>query len=114
MINDAFKGGNMTEVIILDDSNFEQVIQSGITLVDFFANWCGPCRAIAPILEEVARDLNGKVRVGKLDIDASQATPKAHQVTSVPTLIFYKDGKELNRLVGLRDAEAIKDFATSV
>ena len=104
----------MTEVMILDDNNFEEVIQSGVTLVDFFAKWCGPCRAIAPILEEVAHDLDGKIQVGKLDIDDSHAIPKAHHVTSVPTLILYKDGKEINRLVGLRDAEAIKDFATSV
>ncbi|QVL57927.1 MAG: thioredoxin [Simkaniaceae bacterium] len=106
----------MADIAMLDDSNFDEVIKSGVTLVDFFAEWCGPCKTIAPVLVEVAKDkdLVGKVQVGKLDIDKNVATAKAHHVTSVPTLILFKDGEEVNRLVGLRDAVAIKDFATSV
>ena len=103
----------MTDIAILEDSNFEEVIKSGVTLVDFFAEWCGPCRTIAPVLEEVAKHLSGQVQFGKLDIEKSHMTAKSYHVTSVPTLILYKDGKEVNRLVGLRDAAAIKDFATS-
>ncbi|MCB1072102.1 MAG: thioredoxin [Chlamydiales bacterium] len=103
----------MADIAMLDDNNFEEVTKSGVTLVDFFAEWCGPCRTIAPVLEGVAKELSGQVQFGKLDIDKSHVTAKAHHVTSVPTLILYKDGEEVNRLVGLRDAAAIKDFATS-
>ena len=104
----------MADIAMLDDNNFDEVIKSGVTLADFFAEWCGPCRTIAPVFDEVAKDLSGKVQFGKLDIDKSHITAKANHVTSVPTLILYKDGKEVNRLVGLRDAVAIKDLATSV
>ncbi|MCB1082010.1 MAG: thioredoxin [Chlamydiia bacterium] len=103
----------MGDIAQLDDSNFEETVKSGTTLVDFFAEWCGPCRMLSPVLEEVAKELSGKVTFGKLDIDKSHATAKAHHVTSVPTLILFKDGQEVNRLVGLRDAAAIKDFALS-
>ena len=95
------------------DENFESSIASGVTLVDFFADWCGPCRMLAPVVEEVANEMHGSVQFGKLDIDKSNKTAGSFQVTSVPTLILFKDGKEVNRLVGLRDAAAIKEFIAS-
>ena len=103
----------MADIELLDDDTFEETTRSGVTLVDFFAEWCGPCRTIAPVLEEVAKELAGEVEFRKLDIDRSQVTAKTHRVTSVPTLILYKDGQEIDRLVGLQDAAAIKKFATS-
>ena len=103
----------MADIAMLDDSSFEEVIKSGVTLVDFFAEWCGPCRMLAPVLAEVSEELSGKVKFGKLDIDKSHGTAKTYHVTSVPTLILFKDGEEVNRLVGLRDAAAVKDFALS-
>ncbi|MEM8727942.1 MAG: thioredoxin [Chlamydiota bacterium] len=107
------KRGMAADIALLDDSNFKEGIESGVTVVDFFAEWCGPCRTIAPVLEEVAEDLSGQVRFGKLDIDKGHVTAKTYDVTSVPTLILYKNGEEAGRLVGLRDAAAIKEFATS-
>lgn len=92
------------------DDDFEQKIASGVTLVDFYADWCGPCRMLTPVIEGVAEEMQGKANFAKLDIDANQKVAGQYQVTSVPTLILYKDGKEVNRLVGLRDAEAIKHF----
>jgi thioredoxin len=97
----------------LTDANFDAEIKKGVTLVDFHANWCGPCRMLAPVLEQVSKDLKGKASLGKIDIDAEQKTASRFQITSVPTMILFKDGKEVNRLVGLRNAEAIKDFIMS-
>jgi thioredoxin 1 len=95
---------------VLTDGSFDKDIQKGVTLVDFHANWCGPCRMLAPVLEEVAKSIHGKASIGKVDIDTEQKIASQFQITSVPTMILFKDGKEVNRLVGLRNADAIKDF----
>jgi thioredoxin 1 len=94
----------------LTDANFNDEVKKGVTLVDFHASWCGPCRMLAPVLEQVAKEIDGKATIGKVDIDSEQGTATRFQITSVPTMILFKDGKEVNRLVGLRNAEAIKDF----
>lgn len=95
------------------DANFDTEIHSGLVLVDFHANWCGPCRTLAPVLEEVAKDLKGKAVIGKIDIDSEQKTASRFQITSVPTMILFKNGKEVGRLIGLRTAAALKDFIQS-
>ena len=102
--------GSIEEVT---DEGFKALIQEGVTVVDFFAEWCGPCKNLAPILQAVAGELSGKVKFAKLDIDKSHATAKEFHVTSVPTLVLFKGGEEVNRLVGLRDEAAVKDFALS-
>jgi thioredoxin 1 len=94
----------------LTDGNFQTEIQKGVTLVDFYANWCGPCRTLAPVLEQAAKDLHGQATIAKVDIDNEQKTANQFQITSVPTMILFKNGKEIGRLVGLRSADAIKDF----
>ncbi|MGO8805093.1 MAG: thioredoxin [Candidatus Bathyarchaeia archaeon] len=84
------------------DANFEETIQKNkVVLVDFWANWCGPCRALAPTIVELAKEFSGKVLVGKLDVDENSATAERFQVFSIPTMILFKDGKEAERLVGL-------------
>ncbi len=101
----------MSEKIkILTEDSFQAEIQKGVVLVDFFADWCGPCRMMVPVLEKVATELSGQVTVGKIDIDQAQKIAGSFQVTSIPTLVLFKSGKEVGRLVGLRDADAIKDF----
>jgi len=97
----------------LTDANFQKEVQQGITLVDFHANWCGPCRMLTPVLEEVAKDVKGKAVIAKVDIDSEQKTAAQFQITSVPTMILFKDGKEVNRLIGLRNADAIKSMILS-
>ncbi len=97
---------------ILTKDNFKEETKKGVTLVDFHADWCGPCRMLAPVLEKVSKDLTGS-SIGKLDIDEAQEIAAQFEVTSVPTLILFKDGKEVGRLVGLRDADSIKEFVSS-
>lgn len=102
------------ELKYLDDETFDEAIATGVTLVDFYADWCGPCRMVAPIIEELAVELKGQVTIAKLDIDTSQNTTSVRQVTSVPTLILFKDGQEVDRVVGVRDKESLKAMVTAV
>ena len=97
----------------LTEDGFEKEIEKGVFLVDFYADWCGPCRMLAPVLEKVAGEVSGQATVAKLDIDHAQRIASSFQVTSVPTMILFKDGKEVGRLVGLRDHETVKDFVMS-
>lgn len=104
----------MSDLIqLINEEKFSEETQRGIVLVDFFADWCGPCRMLTPVLEKIATEFSGKVRVGKLDIDASQKVAGQLQIVSIPTLILFKEGKEVGRVVGLRDFEALKTFVQS-
>ena len=95
-------------LVHLDDDNFNNEVAHGTTLVDFFADWCGPCRMMEPLIHELAEELKGKIKVAKLDIEKAQKTTATLQVTSIPTLIVFKDGKEVNRIVGLKDKDSLK------
>ncbi len=88
--------------IELNETNFEEeVLKSDVpVLVDFWANWCGPCRSIAPILEQLAEEYAGKVKICKVNVDFNQALAKQYQVMSIPNLVFFKDGKKVEQIVG--------------
>lgn len=88
--------------ITLTDATFEKNIEKGVVLVDFWATWCGPCRRQAPIVEELANDFAGKVKVGKVDVDKNRSVSQKYIIRSIPTIIIFKDGKVMERLVGLR------------
>jgi thioredoxin 1 len=86
---------------VTDDSFASEVEQhDGLTVVDFWATWCGPCRMIAPILEQLSEEFAGRVKVTKLDVDANQKTAMRFQVRSIPTLLFFKDGKLVDQVIG--------------
>jgi thioredoxin 1 len=97
------------DVLTLTDDNFQAEVLASKepVLVDFWAAWCGPCRAIAPTVEQLATELKGKLRVGKLDIDAHQNVPQKYGVMSIPTLLIFKDGQVLDTLIG-NDREKLK------
>ncbi len=97
----------------LTEENFATSVKEGVALIDFYADWCGPCRMLTPVLEKVAVKLKGKAVVAKLDIEASNQIAAKYQVTSVPTLVVFKNGNEEGRIVGLRDEEAIVEFVES-
>src|SRR5512137_2144375 len=81
---------------------FEEEVLRGTepVLVDFFATWCGPCRAMAPVLDELAIELAGRARVVKLDVDQAPELARAHRISSIPCLVIFKDGREVGRIVG--------------
>jgi thioredoxin 1 len=95
--------------LVLTDANFEEeVIRSDLpVLVDFFATWCGPCKMMAPVLDELAKEYKGKLKVGKLDIDENQTTSQNFGIMSIPTIMLFKGGKTVSSLVGFRPKEAL-------
>ncbi len=90
------------KVLTLSDDNFEaEVIQSSVpVLVDFWATWCAPCKAIAPTIDAIATEYDGQIKVGKVNVDESQSTPAKYGVRGIPTVILFKDGKVVDQVVG--------------
>ncbi len=102
----------MSEMIthVTDETFAASVEQAkGLVVVDFWAEWCGPCRAIAPILEDLAKANAGKVQIAKLDVDANQRTGMRFNVRSIPTLLFFLDGKHVDTVVGLVQKNALQE-----
>lgn len=96
-----------SKVLTITDNDFDKTIKKGITLVDFWAVWCGPCRRQGPIVEEIANEVGKKIKIGKLDVDNNKVTSNTFNVRNIPTLIIFKDGKEVKRLVGLQDKQTL-------
>jgi thioredoxin 1 len=92
----------MSNVTAVTDANFEQEVEKaeGLTIVDFWATWCGPCRMVAPILDQLATDYQGQVKITKLDVDANIKTGSRFNVRSIPTMLFFKEGKVVDQIIG--------------
>ena len=97
------------EVIKISNENFENEVKKSdkVVLVDFYADWCGPCRMMSPIVDEIASEATENVKVCKLNVDECQDIAIEYDVMSIPTLIIFKNGEVINKLVGLHDKESI-------
>ena len=94
---------------ILGKNNFNDTIANGVTLVDFWAEWCGPCRMQLPILEEVSEEISEKATVGKINVDHELELAQRFGVQSIPTLILFKDGEIVDKMVGVQAKETLVD-----
>jgi len=101
----------MTKSIDVSDADFDQVVLKAATpvLVDFWAPWCGPCRAITPIVEELAGEYAGRISFAKVNVDENPKTASGYSIMSIPTLLLFKDGKPFKQMVGLRSKEDFKE-----
>ena len=99
---------------IVEEKDFEEEIKNGVSLVDFYASWCGPCRIMANILEDIAEELGEKVNVFKVDVDNAEKVSRSFGIMSIPTLIIFKDGEMQEKHVGIWDqgdcVEAVKKY----
>ena len=92
--------------VTFTDANFSEETSQGLALVDFWAPWCGPCRMVSPVIEELAGDFDGRIKVGKLNVDDNQQTAMNYRVMSIPTVILFKDGEPVEVMIGAQPKSA--------
>ena len=100
----------MVEKITSEDFEAEVLRSEKAVMVDFYAHWCTPCKMLAPTVAELAEEYEGKIKVGKLDIDKNMDLADRYGVMNIPTLVIFKDGKEKERIMGLQPKEAVEDL----
>jgi thioredoxin 1 len=102
----------MTEIIELNDDNFEQRINSSElpSVVDFYSNFCSPCKAMEPLFEKAAEIYKGKANFYKLNVDKNTHIPSSKRILGIPTIIIFKEGKEIDRLMGFQNIDSLSDF----
>ncbi len=105
----------MAEIHLTDDSFEKEVVQSqSPVLVDFWAPWCGPCRMLSPVIEEIAKEYTGKIRVAKINTDDHPNSATRFKISAIPTLLFFKDGKVIEQMVGVHSKAEIKKTLDSL
>ncbi|WP_257346467.1 thioredoxin [Pseudalkalibacillus decolorationis] len=97
-------------IVNVSDQSFSTETGDGLVLADFWAPWCGPCKMIAPVLEELDSEMNDKVKIVKLDVDENQETASKYGVMSIPTLMIFKNGEVVEQVVGFQPKEALVDL----
>ncbi len=110
----SHKNSSNMKVITLTTDNFQSETKNGITVVDFWASWCMPCRMMGPVIEKFADSSDESVHVGKVNVDENPAIAQEFAVRSIPTIIFFKDGKEAARSVGLTSKESLQKTVDSL
>ncbi|MBS0628846.1 MAG: thioredoxin [Verrucomicrobia bacterium] len=101
------------EVPVVSEQNFDDTIKSGVVLVDFYGTWCGPCKKLGPVLDSASGKLKGNKKIVKVNIDQSKALADKYNVRAVPTMILFKNGKEVDRLQGAVNEETVLEFINS-
>lgn len=104
----------MGKYIELDASNFDEVKNEGVVLIDFWAPWCGPCRMLAPVIEELAADFEGKAKICKVNTDEVQDIAAQFGIRSIPTILFFKDGELKDQVIGAQSKQALSDKLNSL
>jgi len=104
----------MGKYVELTVSNFNDVVQNGVSLVDFWAPWCGPCRVVAPIIDELAAEYEGKANICKVNTDEQQDLAVKFGIRSIPTILFFKDGEVVDQMIGASSKQAFKEKLDSI
>ena len=104
----------MGKYLDLTASNFDESINEGVALVDFWAPWCGPCRMLAPVIEELAEDFDGKAKICKVNTDEEQDIAVKYGIRSIPTILFFKDGELVDQMVGASSKQVLADKINSL
>ncbi len=104
----------MGKYVELTNDNFDTTVNNGVSLVDFWAPWCGPCRMIAPVIDELAGDFEGKANICKVNTDEQQDLATKYGVRSIPTILFMKDGEIVDQVVGASSKQALTDKLNSI
>ena len=104
----------MGKYLELTAANFDETIKEGVSLVDFWAPWCGPCRMIAPVIEELAEAFDGKAKICKVNTDEEQDVAVRYGIRSIPTILFFKDGEQVDQMVGAASKQAFEEKINSL